>query len=260
VSWNHSSAYYGSGGFINVWDAGGPATSSETNISQVAMFWRGSGAGESVEAGKIEYPDIDSGSSSAYFFTFFNNNNWGAEGNWTASYNARKAGWQQSGTKAPGMSLTSSVGGGTQQEIYVEIRRNSTNDWWIWLNDEWIGYYPNCKQLNCANGTLFTSSGMLNTAANIYWYGEVYDSSAPAATTTDMGSGQWAAVGGGYSAYLRNMLYYPTINTWTYFGATPALAVTDSNCYTGDGVYTSTLSNWQNYFNLGGPGKGGSCM
>ena len=76
-------------------------------------------------------------------------------------------------------------------------------NWWLYVIDTWIGYYP---------ASLF-SAGEANAAATlaqgsdvIFYYGEIYNSEN-AMTTTDMGSGEFAAAGSGKSAYIHNMVY-----------------------------------------------------
>jgi len=261
VSFEHSGTYYGSAGAINVWDAEGPEQSSETDIAQVALFTRSGSLGESVEAGKIECANLNGGSYAPYLFTWFTTNNWGASGDWVGGYNQLVQGWHQvSSTKAPGVRLQPvSTDGSQQYEIKLEVRRNDAGDWWVWMNDEWIGYYPHCKQerADCSAGSTFTSAGMQDHASNIYWYGEIYDASAPSATATDMGSGQFASAWWQHAAYIRNMTYFWGLTNYWWFDATPSLNVTDSACYTGAGPYTdSSSTDWKNFFFFGGPGRG----
>ena len=228
----------------------------ETDIAQVAVFTTGDSNGDgkvdfgqSVEAGKIEYPGLNGGSYAPYLFIFFTTNMWGNDGDNVCGYNQTVKGWHQvSSTKAPGMKLTSSVDGGTQQELFVQVMQNSVGDWWVWVNDEWIGYYPN---------SIFSSTKGINDSAKfINWYGEVHDSSM-AATTTDMGSGRFASTWWTHAAYIRAMRYsWSRTNWWWFLDTSNSLVVTDSACYSGSGPYSDGTSSqfWQNYFFYGGPG------
>lgn len=161
-------------------------------------------------------------------------------------------GWVQSDhTYYPGMALHPySVVDGAQNDLAIEVKLQDSN-WWVGINGKWIGYYP---------ANLFTKSGMkasdtLETKSDhAGWWGEVAQVES-SLTTTDMGSGHFAADGKGKSAYIRNILftnengeqnsYNPDRNT-----------VSDPARYTLDPHYSSG-EEWGSYFFLGGPGAGG---
>jgi hypothetical protein len=155
----------------------------------------------------------------------------------------------------------SSASGGNQYSLDVEVRLWQGN-WWVWAAGEWAGYYPMCvgggASAPCASGTLFSANGIRDQADRVDWYGEVFDSTSPAPTSTDMGSGQFAATGWGQAAYFRNLTYYWAPSTyWWWNSGTPS--ATDSNCYSVSGpFYSSTDPNYHNWFYFGGPGKEGS--
>jgi len=254
VVWQRYDTFYGSSGYINIWDTAGPVN-NETSIGQVAVI-RGTPM-QAIEAGKIELQSLN-GDLRPHFFTYYRTND-SATGDWVGGYNTLVKGWiQVSSTVAPGMSLVAwqSVDGGNQYSLDVEVRLYQGN-WWVKAAGEWAGYYPYCKGGGappCTSGTLFSASGIRDYASRLDWYGEVYDSSAPAPTSTDMGSGKFASGGWQHAAYFRNLTYYwdPTTYWWWDSGS---LSVTDASCYSGSGPFYSSDAAWHNWFYYGGPGK-----
>ncbi len=252
--WQRFGDVFGSLGRINIWNTTGPV-GGETSIAQVAVI-RGSPM-QAIEAGKIEHSSF-SPSRRPTFFTYFRTNG-SASGDWVGGYNALVDGWiQVSNSVAPGMSLVpwESKTNGSQYSLDVEVRLWQGN-WWVRAAGQWAGYYPYCKGGDsepCAQGTLFSIAGIRDKANRLDWYGEIFDSSAPAATSTDMGSGAFANQRWGKAAYFRNLLYMwsPTQAWWWNSGS---ISTTDSACYSADGPYYSSNANWRNWFYYGGPGK-----
>ena len=257
--WQRYADNYGSLGRINIWNTAGPV-GGETSIAQVAVI-RGSPM-QAIEAGKIEHSSF-APSKRPTFFTYFRTSG-SASGDWVAGYNALVDGWiQVSGSVAPGMSLVpwESATDGNQYSLDVEVRLWEGN-WWVRAAGEWAGYYPYCKGGDsppCAQGTLFSAAGIRDKAYRLDWYGEIFDESAPAATSTDMGSGAFANQRWGKAAYFRNLLYMwsPTNAWWWNSGS---ISTTDSACYSADGPWYSSDPNYRNWFYYGGPGKeAGGC-
>jgi hypothetical protein len=252
--WQRFGDVFGSIGRINIWNTSGPV-GGETSIAQVAVI-RGTPM-QAIEAGKIEHSAF-APSKRPTFFTYFRTNG-GASGDWIAGYNALVDGWiQVSSSVAPGMSLVpwESTTNGSQFSLDVEVRLWEGN-WWVRAAGEWAGYYPNCKGADsppCAQGTLFSAAGIRDKANRLDWYGEIFDASAPAATSTDMGSGAFANLRWSRAAYFRNLLYTwsPTQVWWWDSGS---ISTTDQSCYSADGPYYSSDPNWRNWFYYGGPGK-----
>ena len=252
--WQRFGTFYGSAGRINIWDTAGPVN-NETSIAQTALI-RGEPM-QAIEAGKIELESLN-GNLGPHFFIFYRTNG-GATGDWIGGYNTLVDGWiQYSPRVAPGMALTSwkSSSGGNQYSLDLEVRLHEGN-WWIWVAGEWAGYYPNCVgggNPPCSRGHLFSDSGIRNQVSRLDWYGEVFDSSAPTPTSTDMGSGEFAINGWQHAAYFRNLTYYwaPTTYWWWDSGS---ISVTDSNCYTANGPFYSSDASWHNWYFYGGPGK-----
>jgi hypothetical protein len=250
VVWQRFGTFYGSSGRINIWNTSGPVN-NETSIAQVAVI-RGTPM-QAIEAGKIEHQGLN-GDSRPHFFTYFRTNGT-ASGDWVAGYNTLVDGWiQYSPTVAPGMSLVAweSTENGSQYSLDVEVRLYQGN-WWVKAAGEWAGYYPYYKESNPDKGTLFSANGIRDQASRLDWYGEVYDSSAPAATSTDMGSGDFAADWWQHAAYFRNLTFFwaPATYWWWDSGT---LIVTDSACYSGNGPHYSSDPAWQDWFFYGGPG------
>jgi len=252
--WQRFGDVFGSIGRINIWNTTGPV-GGETSIAQVAVI-RGTPM-QAIEAGKIEHSAFTP-SKRPVFFTYYRTNG-GASGDWIAGYNALVDGWiQVSSTVAPGLSLVpwESRTDGSQFSLDVEVRLWEGN-WWVKAAGEWAGYYPFCKggdSRPCAQGTLFSEAGIRDKANRLDWYGEIFDESAPAATSTDMGSGAFANQRWGKAAYFRNLLFTwaPTKAWWWNAGS---ISTTDAACYSADGPYYSSDPNWRNWFYYGGPGK-----
>jgi hypothetical protein len=149
-----------------------------------------------------------------------------------------------------------SITGGNQYSLDVEVRLYQGH-WWVKVAGQWAGYYPYCKGGDappCDQGTLFSASGIRDYVSRMDWYGEVYDSSAPAPTSTDMGSGKFASAGWQKAAYFRNLTYFWAPSTYWWWDS-GSLSVTDSACYSGSGPFYSSNSAWRNWFYFGGPGK-----
>ncbi|MDB4943466.1 MAG: hypothetical protein JWP97_3000 [Labilithrix sp.] len=261
VSWHHFGYFLGSDGFINIWNAGGPRE-GETNIAQVALASEASGVQETVEAGKIEAPLVNGGSYDAFFFVYFTNNGYTESRNWAGGYNTTVHGWHQvSRTWAPGVRLTpSSTSGGDQRVLHLEVRQGPGGDWWVGAEGEWVGYYPRCvnERAGCADGSVFRSSGLAEGAGHVTWYGEVFDSLAPAPTDTPMGSADLGAAGFRRAAYFRSMAYTSDNRTGFFFELTRPIYATDASCYSGAGPAGDGTVPWANYFFYGGPGAGSS--
>lgn len=252
--WQRYGDVFGSIGRINIWNTTGPV-GGETSIAQVAVI-RGTPM-QAIEAGKIEHSSFTP-SRRPVFFTYFRTNG-AASGDWVGGYNSSVDGWiQVSSSVAPGMSLVpwESTTNGSQYSLDVEVRLWEGN-WWVRTAGEWAGYYPYCKGAGsppCAQGTLFSASGIRDKAYRLDWYGEIFDESAPAATSTDMGSGAFADQRWSRAAYFRNLLYVwsPTQAWWWNSGS---ISTTDQACYSADGPYYSSNASWRNWYYYGGPGK-----
>jgi len=87
----------------------------------------------------------------------------------------------------------------------------------------------------------------------IYFYGEIYNSE-DALTTTDMGSGEFAAKGLGRAAYIKNITYTNPKNVSTPYNG--VFKDDDTTRYTHEAHFLSG-TNMGSYAFIGGPGAGG---
>jgi hypothetical protein len=254
VVWQRFGTFFGTAGRINIWDTTGPV-GNETSIAQTAVI-RGNPM-QAIEAGKIEVQSLN-GNRRPHLFTYYRTNGT-AQGDWVAGYNTLVDGWiQVSPSVAPGMSLTpwQSSENGNQFSLDVEVRIHQGN-WWVWAAGQWAGYYPVCSGGDappCDSGNLFSENGIRSQADRLDWYGEVFDSSAPAATSTDMGSGAFADTWWQHAAYFRNVTFFwqPATYWWWNSGS---IGPTDTACYTVNGPHYSNDPAWRNWFFYGGPGR-----
>ena len=259
--WSSSVTNYGTRGNINAWDAEGPFDGpifADTSIAQSSVG-RGTGNGyQTVEVGQMKslLSPTAPGDGRPYLFVFYTTNNYTAPGNNLGGYNQEVTGWVQESTSiVPGLSLSAplSTTGGNQH--YLDIRTRHFNlNWYVYINGIRIGYYP---------PSLFSVSGVRNSASKYSWYGEVYDSFAPTPTATDMGSGSKPINGFGFAAYMRDIAYYHTNNnTGSFWAPLTFFTPTDSNCYTREGPFNNVDPNvvtWRNWAYFGGPGDDANC-
>jgi len=139
---------------------------------------------------------------------------------------------------------------GAQHNLHIEYSLFQ-NNWWLAVEDHWIGYYP---------GSLFSSvsSDPANTTLaggsdDIRFYGEVFNSETTL-TTTDMGSGEFASAGYGRAGYILNMTYRDIHNVSRPYNG--VFNDSDSTRYSHEAHLLSGTSRGSYVF-LGGPGAGG---
>lgn len=157
-----------------------------------------------------------------------------------------------------------SVAGGSQPVMSVQWYWDaSSSAWWLSINGSWIGYYPASVY---GTGTVASGGNSLLFEAG----GEI---AAPDGTPSlPMGSGQFAAKGYQYAAFVANMFYIDGSSNAYYSDLTQAsLYPTDPACYTlamagessgnfpnglPNGVSTIALNSQMsgNGFYMGGPG------
>lgn len=204
--------------------------------------------GQTLEAGWINYP---AQVSSPHLFTYYTTNGYTSQGNNVGGWNQDVQGWVQvDSTIFPGTVFApDSTIGGTQYELQIAYQLYEGN-WWLWVLNRWIGYYPaSLYSANEANAAATLADG----SDTIFYYGEIYQSES-ALTTTDMGSGMQGATGFGNAAYIHNMVYMdPSGNNQAY---TAGFADSDSSRYS-HSTTASPAGSWGSYVYLGGPGAGG---
>jgi hypothetical protein len=260
-NWNKTTGgpFFGSAAIVNIWDTPGPVN-NETSIAQVAVM-RGSPL-QAIEVGKIELESLN-GTKQPHLFTFFRTNG-SEDGDWEGGYNQLCDGWRQvSKTIVPGAQLVgTSAQGGTQYIMDIKVRLHEGN-WWVWVLGEWIGYYPRCKYNDPSptckeEGFLFSTAGIRNNADTLTWFGEVFDSSAPEATSTQMGSGRFASEGWSHAAYFRNLTFFWAPTTYWWWDDSSKPVATDASCYSVSAPTFSSTSSTKNRFFYGGPGRAAS--
>ncbi|CAG8959683.1 hypothetical protein HYFRA_00001588 [Hymenoscyphus fraxineus] len=259
VSSNQSVSNLGGSGIFSLFEAytESPADFSliQTAVTRedVSISWRGFPipSTQTVEAGWINYKYQN---SQPHLFTYYTTNGYIGEGDNQGGWNTEHVGWVQVDRKIhPGSVFTPlSVDGGAQNDLRIEYALFRGN-WWLSVEDRWIGYYP---------GSLFSfpsSDPPENTLAGgsskVHFYGEVLNMEE-SLTTTDMGSGQWASTGYGHAGYIINMTYRNTNNVKMPFNGSD---FTDSDItrYTHEADFTSGTDRGS-YMFLGGPGAGGA--
>lgn len=243
---------------INYWNNDGPSPSSEFTLGQVAVS-RNSGLNlQTVEAGWIEYEEIN-GDTRPKLFIFYTTNGYDEQGHDKGGWNQMVRGWIQVHQWAfPGADIGSSTTGGYQRDLHVVIKKeqvagyeawpNGGLGWWIYANGYRLGYYPT---------TLFASSGLESVGGVGHWYGEVNDSEYPTPPDTDMGSGEWPSAGYRYAAYMRILGYYDAGYAYHLLdnGSYPPTSymLTDPSLY-GGYWYCCYSGGWYNRMWWGGPG------
>lgn len=153
---------------------------------------------------------------------------------------------------------------GTQYEGWFKVEWSSvcpistlcTGAWWVWVRDQWAGYFPIGSALN----QKLINFDLINAAAaTVSFYGEVYDGTPGTWTPADMTSGRYPQTTGSswqLAGYARN-LQYRNSTTGAY------VIPPESDLGVGDGndpaCYTQVLNSWADPWNrtmwFGGPGK-----
>ncbi|KAL3676507.1 hypothetical protein R1sor_026455 [Riccia sorocarpa] len=249
--WPATGLYRGANGYFNVWKPY-VELSSEFSLSQL---WITAGSYEqnnlnTIEVGWQVYKDIY-GDDQPHLFVYWTRDAYKT----TGCYNLACPGFvQTSSSLVVGGSLSSfvSVTNGGQYEIRVLVFWDQgTNAWWLNINGQNVGYWPN---------SLFTT--LKSGATKVEWGGEIVNSeTGNRHTQTDMGSGAFAQAGFAKAAYIRSL---QTVNQQNQLVDAP-LAPTDASatkvgCYSAQ-IFrdTSSASTWRTYLFFGGPGYSNAC-
>ncbi|KAG9459552.1 hypothetical protein H6P81_004060 [Aristolochia fimbriata] len=129
--------------------------------------------------------------------------------------------------------------GGDQFFVRVKIVKERL-DWWLYVNEEKIGFWPQ-RIFNHIN----------EKAERASWGGEVF--SVQGVEFPPMGSGAVAAEGFAQAAFVKSMQLVNGDGQY-YEAPTDTKRVVDTRCYSlaSDGVNEDP--NWRRYFYFGGPG------
>lgn len=240
-----SPTYFGTEVFINVWD---PLVDSSGEFS-LAQLWVISGPLNTIEAG-YQVSNGFYGDGLPRLFVYWTANGYKNSG----CYDLSCAGFVQVSNKVllGGSFSTSTISslGGQQYEIkYQVFKDDGTGDWWLQLNDEYVGYWPKNIYVNKP----FDYSNLIE------WGGEIVDdeySDGNEHTTTEMGSGQFPNEGYGEAAYLRNLQYIDINNNLV--DAPFYVAAAQPKCY--NAVKGTGYPNWRSFFFYGGKGLSPGCL
>ncbi|WPG98798.1 Hypothetical protein R9X50_00159400 [Acrodontium crateriforme] len=204
---------------------------------------------QTVEAGWMNYPQQITG---PHLFTFFNTNGYKQSGDNIGGYNRDQQGWvQTSKTVFPGQQFSPlSKDGGAQYDKHIEYKLYSGN-WWLYVHDQYIGYYPASlfSQGVQAADTLASHSNRIN------FYGEVYNSET-SVTTTDMGSGEFPETGARKSGYIKNIVYTDEAGRAQFYDGSQQIIQSDTGRYRIE-EHFSNRDIKGSFCYLGGPGAGG---
>lgn len=205
---------------------------------------------QTVEAGWINYP---AQVAQPHLFTYFNTNGYTQAGDYLGGWNTDVKGWVQVDTTIfPGTIFSPlSQDGGAQYEIKVQYQLYQGN-WWLFVLNNWIGYYPASL---FSNNEADPSQTLAQGADEVNWYGEIYQTDTNL-TTTDMGSGEWPSSRWTHSAYINNITYFDTSSNVQIYDGSQETFASDSTRYQIETHYNSG-TNWGSYVWLGGPGAGG---
>lgn len=157
--------------------------------------------------------------------------------------------------------LTASVMGGDQYAITVKWFHDANNpshdsDWWLMVNDKWVGYFPARIFWNAAQGVpggLYYDGDTLSAGGQV-----ICDGSTVECLASDMGSGAFPESGFHYAAYQRAWQYYDATGIMKNVVSASA-SNTNANCYK-TGALSVTTSSWGTYFYFGGSGYGTTCQ
>ncbi|TVU17281.1 hypothetical protein EJB05_33301 [Eragrostis curvula] len=242
VGYVSGSSFYGAKASLNVWPAQ-VASQTEFSLSQI---WVISGAFgndlNTIEAGWQVSPQLY-GDNSPRFFTYWTNDAYRE----TGCYNLFCAGFVQTSNRVVAGAAISPISSyaGRQFDITILIWKDpKQGHWWLQLNGALVGYWPS---------QLFTHLGA--RADMVQFGGEVAAAATPHHTTTQMGSGRFAAEGYARAAYFRNAQVVDWDN-----GLVPAaglrLLADRPECYD---IAGATGGAWGVYFYYGGPGRNVRC-
>jgi len=188
---------FGAKASLNLWS---PAVSPNDNMS-LSQIWVVGGKGDSkqtVEAGWQVNRDVWKTDKAVLFIFYTSENYHGGHG----CYHPRcEAFVPYANNTYAGMEFpTYSSKNGVQRAITLRWQRSDKGNWWLFMNDVPLGYYPK---------SLFGSGQLATKATKVTFGGEATGSPA----SLEMGSGAPASEGSRRAAYQKNISYYSTPTT-----------------------------------------------
>jgi len=247
-----SAAFRGAKGDINVWS---PRVEPEEYTT--GQIWIKTSNDDdhfaSVEAGWVVHPKLYGDARPRLFAR------WTLDGyKTTGCFDLTCAGFVQI-SKNIGLggviNPVSRKGADVQQLISVTIFYDNSNNWCLYIGDEFIGYWP---------GTLFRSPDedgdpITRGLYDYYWGGDVYSKNVRTSphTTTAMGSGEFADSLFANACFIRNMKInrYLADQPWEDVSDPLEIYSDEPNCYTAH----NALSLNPPTFYFGGPGRNAKC-
>jgi len=181
---------------FNVW---APFVESSNEFS-LAQLWVANGDGsnlQTVETGWQVYQGLY-GNDTANLFIFYT-----PDGYQSGCYNLTCGAFVQTDNSVVigGPFDQVSTINGEQVNVTIGFIRDESgdHDWWLVLDDTWVGYYPN---------DLFDNEGIAEYGAFVDFGGELIDRHPNGDhTATSMGSGLFPDAGYGYAAYIKKAQY-----------------------------------------------------
>ncbi|EFJ20181.1 hypothetical protein SELMODRAFT_109583 [Selaginella moellendorffii] len=225
---------------------------TESNNFSLSQFWVVHLAGQTkttLEAGWQVFPSMY-GNNEPHLFVYWTADDY----QHTGCYNLECPGFVQVSNKiVPGATLRpASQHGGPQTVLsFLVYQDPETKNWWLRVEDEYVGYWPGSLVPNLANG-----------ATHVDFGGEVFYYKGSEHTTTQMGSGEFPEAGFKNAAYHRDMyhvllgndhaLHYTLLALNDRFSRVPS-------CYRVGPALNTNGDTWKNYFFFGGPGRNPAC-
>ena len=210
-------------------------------VFTLSQEWYVGGSGAALQTAEVGWQNFPAkyGSQNASLFIYFTADAYST----TGCYNLECAAFVQvaeSGILGAGFDSVSTVGG-DQQEFSARFSLYAGN-WWLAINDTWIGYYP---------GSIYKGGQMTKFAQEIKFGTESVGTTVWPAE----GSGEWSTSGWGNAAYQRN-LFYADMNGMLLWDTLQPVNPSPA-CYSASGPLSDSTAGWELYFFVGGPGGAG---
>ena len=241
----------GSSAYFNVW---APYVEQPTEFS-LSQLWVPGGTGDQLQTAETGWQVYNQiyGDNNPHLFIYFTTHAYNHS--YPGCYNLDCPGFVQTNANVilGGAFSPVSTIGGNQYDIKLMYCRDvtKTQNWWLMVGDQWVGYYPN---------SLYNTQGIAYQSSRIDYGGEIVNTAAGGLhTTTQMGSGRFPNEGWQHAAYIRQLKYVDTNNvsqdsTGLTKGTRDTNGVDNSNYY--DLILSSSTDpNWLQFFYFGGPGR-----